>query len=237
MRLGTLVLPIALACGGQVDETTDASVDGMAVGACIAPRQTRPGACSSQECSADGGTCGTCNAGEQCAPDRCYSVMGMPSSTVGDLSRGFYAAGEGTECLVIASGALEAVEAKLWTNGVTAIVMDVYAECGGGLTKVGEQRKTAAQFPVWGAGDHKAFPRWTIDPPIRVANGSRVRVLFRTEGSVQASGGPATKSGVEDIVMRDVYPNCSFVSEDWAGLPQGPSLNWDVNVQLFIHPQ
>jgi len=230
-----------LACGGLAEETTDASTDGMTVGACTGPRQTRPGACSasSQECSsADGGTCGTCNAGEQCAQDRCYSVMGPPSSVVGELSRGFYAAGEGTECVATTLGALERVEAKLWSDGVTAIVMDVYTECGGTLMKVVEQRKLAAEFPGWGTGDGKSPPIWTIDPPIRVTAGAKIRVLFHAEGSHRVTGGGVgDKSGVEEIIMHDIDPNCRFLSEDWAGLPLGSSINWDATVHLYVHPQ
>lgn len=241
VRPASLLLAFTLGCGGAVNETTDASTDGMAVGACTIPRQTRPGACAaaSQECSsADGGTCGTCNAGEQCAPDRCYSVMGLPSTAVGDLSRGFYAAGEGTECVAITSGALERVEANLWSDGVTAIVMDLYAACGGSLMKVVEQLKTAAQFPGWGTGDHKSPPTWTIDPPVRVTAGTKIRVLFHAEGSHRVMGGGlASKSGIEDIVTHDVDPNCRFFSEDWAGLPPGPSTNWDANVHVYVHPQ
>ena len=240
VRLALLLLTFSFACGGSVEGTTDASTN-MAVGACSVSHQTRPGACAaaSQECSsADGGTCGTCNAGEQCAPDRCYAVMGPPSAAVGDLSRGFYAAGEGTECMAITSGALERVEANLWSDGVTAIVMDVYAECGGSLIKVVEQRKLAAQFPGWGTGDHTSPPTWTIDPPVRITAGTKIRVLFHAEGSRSVTGGGVgSKSGIEDIVMHDVDPNCRFFSEDWAGLPLRSSTNWDVNVHLYVHPQ
>ena len=238
MRLAVIVLPFALACGTVAQGSTDASADGM-IGACTAPRQTRAGVCASasKECSAaDAGTCGACSVGEQCAADRCYAVLGLPSDAVGDLYRGFYAAGEGTECVATVSGALERVEANLWSDGISAIVMDVYAECGGSMVKVVELQRLASQFPGWGAADGKSPPAWTIDPPLAVAAGTKLRVLFRAGGShAVTGGGPATRSGVEEIVRADVDPNCHFVSEDWGGL-SGVE-NWDVAVHLFVHPQ
>ncbi len=236
MRSGVAVLlGLMLACGARtpvgtvdaLDATAGAELTDAGDPTCRASRFTRPSSCSAAagECSLDG-ACGACQPGEACTDGRCYRFVGLPLDTEADLLRGLYGDGEGMECSVDVDGDLEAVEAAVGTGGeVDAIVMTVYAECGGRPTEVVKKR---AETPSG---------RWTLDPPVALKKGGTVRVLFHAEGSNEVNGGgPAVRAGLESIVMHDAVPGCRFVSVSGRGL-SASAKNWDFVGRLAIHPR
>lgn len=225
-----LVLGLVVACGARTSGTElggeGAESSDTGDPTCRASRVTRASSCAPAECSSDG-ACGVCRAGEVCAEGRCHRFVGLPVDTPYELLRGLYDEPEGMECAVDADGDLEGVEAAVGAGGeVDAIVMTVYAPCGGRVTKVAEQRRAGS-----------ASSRWTIDPPIALKKGGTVRVLFHAEGAKYVAGGGAgVRAGLEAIVMRDSVAGCRFVTEVGRGLPAAAS-NWDLVGRIVIHPR
>lgn len=238
VRIAALLVAIASGCGARSElvaegaptdaawETTEAEAP---VPTCTSERFTRPSTCSAmKECSATE-MCTACRPGEDCVEGRCLHLIGVPLSTRSDLTRAFYEQGEGMECSVDRDGDLEEVHAGVFSDGkITAIVMRVFAECGGSFVLVATQRRASGS----------SLP-WTLDPPIAVKKGARVRVLFHAVGSKFVVGpGTDSRAGLEQMVMRNVDSACRFISEDWAGLSGGPAAHdWDFLGQLAIHPR
>lgn len=128
------------------------------------------------------------------------------------------------ECAVDVDGDLERVEAGISSDGkISAVVMAVYAECGGRLTKVAEQTRATSE------GTARSLGAWTLDPPVFVKKGTSVRVLFHAEGSGNG------RAAVQQIVRHDAVSSCHFYSERWGTSPGG--VPWDFVGRVAVHPR
>jgi|GEM_PF-3307715 len=232
-----VALFVAGGCGARspVVATEDAGVDAAPPNAvevaCDTQRFTRASTCEAKEaeCSTDG-ACGTCGEGESCTRGRCLHFVGLPvvehPQSQADLGRGLYDVAEGMECALDVDGDLERVEAGLSSDGkISAVVMSVFADCGGRLAKVAEQRRATV------VGESRVIEAsWTLEPPIAVKKGTTVRVVFRAEGS----SFPSRAAG-QQIARRNAVAACRFHSDHGAQVTGGKE--WDFLGRVGIHPR
>ena len=210
-----------IACGGSVDfDPTDGDPFGAGVGGWPTPAAV-------------------CPAGGPQGPSP--EMLGPPPGDTGDLWRGLgEGEGEGESFTMPRPGVIDQVIVQIFAMpGVTACRARVYRKCDGQRVLVATTDKPASAFPVYVIAVQPGTTIWDqdlstttidIDPPVPVAAGEEVEVVFSAVGGVTYSS-----DLVSVITMADVTPDARAVFPNGApGIPDYTSLSWDYHAQIRL---